>query len=285
MDNIYNVRGGRGGEAYLLVGNQKTALIDCGMSYCASNLINNIKQILNTRALDYVLISHSHYDHIGAVPYLKTEWPNLKIGGAEHDQNILRRSTALKAIRELSLQSAEIYSGGFIDDYTDDLMKIDTVISEGDRIDLGDLSIQVLETPGHTRSTLSFLMNREILFTSESTGTFSRSGNIYPSFLVSYSKTIESIKKCQVLNPKFIFSPHYGLVNPNDTPSYWQKCILAAEKSRYFILHYAELDYSEDKILLEYEKVFYNEEVRSEQPLNAFRLNTQSMIKVVLNHL
>ncbi|AHF06509.1 MBL fold metallo-hydrolase [Desulfitobacterium metallireducens] len=283
MNNIYPVRGGRGGDSYLIVGDQKTALVDCGMAYSASNLIHNIKEILSNRPLDCVFLSHSHYDHIGAIPFLRVEWPELKVYGAEHDQSILKRHNALKAIRELSLQAAKVYSEGLIEDYNNDLMKIDNVISEGDRFDLGHSTIQVLETPGHTRCTLSFLINHEILFVSESCGVLSHSGKIYPGFLVSYSQAIESIKKCQALHPKFIYSPHYGLVDSHSIMNYWQNCIESAEKSRYFILHYAELGYNEEQILLEYEEVFRDEESRSEQPIDAFRINTRSMIKTVLN--
>lgn len=282
MDRIYNVRGGRGGDAYLLIGTQKAALIECGMAYCASDLITNIKKVLGSRALDYVFVSHSHYDHIGGIPYLKCVWPNLIVHGSEYDQRILRRSTALKTIRELSIEAAKIYAQGFFPDYNDDLLKIDTVITDGDLYDLGDLSIQVVQTPGHTQGTLSFFVNQEILFASESTGTFNPSGRISPTFLVRYSQAIDSIKKCRDLNPKYIYSPHYGLLKPSDTLGFWEKSIEAADKSRYFVLYYSDLGYSEEEILSEYEKVFRNEENGSEQPLNAFRINTRNMIRVLL---
>lgn len=285
MDRIYNVRGGRGGDAYLLVGTQKAALIDCGMAYCASDLINNIKKVLGPRILDYVFVSHSHYDHIGGIPYLKCVWPNLIICGSEYDQRILRRSTALKTIRELSREAAKIYAEGFFIDYNDDLMKIDTAVTDGDIYDLGDLTIKVFETPGHTQGTLSFFVNQEILFASESTGAFSGSGQIFPTFLVSFSQAIESAKKCQALHPKYIYSPHFGLLNQSDTIGFWEKCIEAAQRSRYFVLHYYDLGYTEEEILLEYEKVFRNEEAGSEQPLNAFRINTRSMIRALLESL
>jgi flavorubredoxin len=64
MDRIMEVTGGMGGNAFLVRGAEKTVLIDCGMAYCASNLIRNIKQALNQLTLDYILISHSHYDPI-----------------------------------------------------------------------------------------------------------------------------------------------------------------------------------------------------------------------------
>jgi len=65
-------------------------------------------------------------------------------------------------------------------------------------------------------------------------------------------------------------------------PNFWHNCLEAAEESRYFILHYSELGYGTEKILLEYEDAFRNEEIQSEQPLNAFRINTRSMIETVL---
>ena len=69
-DKLINVTGGMGSSiSYLIIGDDKTVLLDCGMAYCAKNLINNIKLALPPdRRLNYVLLSHSHYDHIGAVP-------------------------------------------------------------------------------------------------------------------------------------------------------------------------------------------------------------------------
>ncbi len=283
MDYIVNVTGGKGGNSFLLLGDQKTALVDCGMAYCAANLINNVKQVLNTRALDYVFVSHSHYDHIGALPYLREEWPHIKICGTEYDQNILNRDNALKTIKKLNMQAAGFYGQGIFNEYNNDLMKIDTVISDGDIIDLGSVNIKVIETPGHTKYTLSFLVNNEVLFASESTGCMGKSGKIYHNFLVSYFKTIDSINRCKKINPQFIISPHYGLVKKSDTLNYWQNSLLAAKKSRDFILHLFNLGYGKEKILSEYENKFRDEESRSMQPITAFRLNTQSMIEAVLN--
>ena len=42
-ENIVRVTAGNGGEALLVLGSEKTALVDCGMAYCADNLIRNIR--------------------------------------------------------------------------------------------------------------------------------------------------------------------------------------------------------------------------------------------------
>ena len=41
---IHRVTAGNGGEALLIVGSEKTAIIDCGMAYCGSEMIKKLKK-------------------------------------------------------------------------------------------------------------------------------------------------------------------------------------------------------------------------------------------------
>lgn len=282
MDNIINVTGGRGGNAFLLLGEEKSALVDCGMAYCAQNLIKNIEQVLGKRELDYILISHSHYDHIGAIPYLKQKWPQSKVLGAAYAKRILSRPNALKTIRKLSIEAATIFSSNGFITYDDELLKVDQVISDGECINLGNMHIKVLETLGHTQCSLSFLVNHEMLFASESTGYMSKTGKVYPSFIVSCRDAIASIHKCQKTNASFIISPHYGLVSNKSAADYWSDCLLAIQKTKEFVLNLSEQGYDEEQILLSYEQSFRDDYSRQEQPRHAFCLNAQNMIQTVL---
>ena len=84
-EGIYRVTAGRGGESFLIDGKTETAIYDCGMAYCHKDVVSNIKSLLNKlgrETLDYVFLSHSHYDHIGALPYIIKEWPQVKVIGA-----------------------------------------------------------------------------------------------------------------------------------------------------------------------------------------------------------
>ena len=76
---LRRVTGGPGGEAVLIMGSRKTALHDCGMACFKDRLIENIRKELGERNLDYILLSHSHYDHMGALPYLLEIWPEAKV--------------------------------------------------------------------------------------------------------------------------------------------------------------------------------------------------------------
>lgn len=70
-EGIHRVTAGYGGEAILITCCEKTAMIDCGMAYCGEQMIENTKKYLGGRKLDYVFITHTHYDHMGALPYIR----------------------------------------------------------------------------------------------------------------------------------------------------------------------------------------------------------------------
>src|SRR6056297_1424249 len=81
-DEIKRVTSGKGGESLLIFTKEKTILYDTGMAYCGDKLIENIQQALNGRTLDYILISHTHYDHIGALPFILDKWPHALVLGS-----------------------------------------------------------------------------------------------------------------------------------------------------------------------------------------------------------
>ncbi|QDR81645.1 MBL fold metallo-hydrolase [Sporomusa termitida] len=282
MDRIVDVTGGKGGNAFLILGERKTALIDCGMAYCAGQLINNIRQVLAARSLDFILISHSHYDHIGAIPYLKGTWPDTRVLGAEYAMRILNRQNALQTIKDLGRQAALLYGAAMPAEYDNALLKVDQCLYDGDMLELGGLRITVLATKGHTQCSLSFMLSNGTLFPSETTGYMSKAGVVYPGFITSYTDAIDSIYKCRAANPRFIISPHLGLLSAAEAAGYWDKCLTAIGDTRKFILGLFAQGYTNEEILTAYEKNFRDEESRLEQPFSAFALNAQGMIKTVL---
>ncbi len=282
-DKVIDVSYGKGsGSSVLVIGEEEVALIDCGMAYCAEGLIENIKKILgDNKSLDYLFLSHSHYDHIGAMPYIKQIWPSVKVLGALHAQYILSRENALKTIKELSKEATRHYNIEKVIEYNNDYMKVDQAIFDQETIDLGGIDIKVLETPGHTKCSLSFLIGGEILMASETSGTLKSSGEINPTFIISYDQTIDSIAKCRQTQSKYIISPHTGFITA-DPEDYWEKCIKAVRESADLVLKLHKKGYTEEEIFNDYKEVYYDEEIRSHQPESAFELNTKAMIKVII---
>ena len=50
--DVTRVTAGHGGEALLVTGSEKTALIDCGMAYCGDRMVENLKKALSDKGRD-----------------------------------------------------------------------------------------------------------------------------------------------------------------------------------------------------------------------------------------
>jgi glyoxylase-like metal-dependent hydrolase (beta-lactamase superfamily II) len=102
--------------------------------------------------LKYIILTHGHADHTGGVPEFQSRFPDAKLA-IGHDEVALLRNSGANF-------SSEIL-GSAVTPEPDILLK------EGDELNVGNLSLKIIETPGHTAGGISILVNDEVLFSGD----------------------------------------------------------------------------------------------------------------------
>jgi metallo-beta-lactamase class B len=135
FDNLYFV-GEKDYGAWALTTSEGIIIIDAIFDYSvADQIVGGLKKLgLNPATIKYVIVSHAHRDHVGGAGYLQEHFGSRVIMGAE-DWVLLERTQGswLKPRRDM-------------------------VATDGQKLTLGDTTVTMYATPGHTLGTLSLLV-------------------------------------------------------------------------------------------------------------------------------
>lgn len=286
MFEIVPVGAATGGECFLLKGTNRTALVDTGFAFCAQGVIKNLERALNGRKLDYILLTHSHYDHVSAAPYIKARWPEAITVASVYAKRVLQRPTAKRIIREMNQHAAKPHGVSNYPEPPTELI-IDLAAEEGTLLDLGDMTLEVLETPGHTRCTIAFYSKEErLLLGSETFGTLGSSiSDVIPCNLVGHQSTLDSIKKAADLAAEHVLIAHYGLVNAHEARSYFEASAKNVIRTKDLVVDGYKKGLDLDGLISLLKDTFYTEDLAAYQPEAAFLLNARYMISIILKEI
>jgi glyoxylase-like metal-dependent hydrolase (beta-lactamase superfamily II) len=182
------------------------------------------------------LILHAHFDHVGIVPFLKRRNSKLTIYASGRAWQILHTPKAIDTINEFSHRVAarmgrkEVYARGYDLDWRDDIEG--ATVSEGDCIDLGDLSVHIYDTPGHSSCSVSaYVPQFKALFASDGGGipfkeTIIASGNS------NYTLFQKSLEKLKDLDVEYVCADHYGYVTGDEARNFISRSIQIAGEHR-----------------------------------------------------
>ncbi len=281
MITVTNVGGAAGGEAFLLETEEKNALIDSGFSFSAPDMIKNLKTRLGGKPLDYVLLTHSHYDHASGSAYLRAEWKDVVIAGSIYAAKILEKPSARAVIREMNDNAAALCGVHDHLDRTEEL-GIDLMLSEGSVIDLGAVKLRTLETPGHTKCSISFDCGQEKLLIASETLGMPVNGIVMPCYMVGYQMTMDSLRKAIACAPEQILIPHLGVIKGRDARQFLQDSLYWHEEMMRRVTHGYRKGKSIGAIKQEFQKLFYAGEIIRLQPEKAFLLNLSYTIPMLI---
>jgi len=155
--------------------------------------IDNFENIISDYSVEYILITHGHFDHILCAKKYK-DITKAKIVISEADKEFLEKD-------ELNL-SKRFLKNGFLEKFSADIL-----VNDGDVLPFSEEFIEVISTPGHTIGSVCYKI-RNVIFSGDTIfcGTYGHTG--FPTGSESLMK--KSLKKLYSLNVDFKIYPGHS---------------------------------------------------------------------------
>ncbi|MGM9643300.1 MAG: MBL fold metallo-hydrolase [Eubacteriales bacterium] len=267
------------GDSGFLIDDGKTAiLIDSGYGFTGLCMAQKIKDYLGERPLDFIFLTHSHYDHALGSAYILETYPNATVVAGTYAASIFRRAGALRKMEELDRSIAAI-SGTTDYPFLGDKLRVDIEVNDGDVIKAGDLTFAVMDLPGHTKCSVGFYCPEEaMLIATETLGIYDGGEVILPSFLVSFENTLASIDRALALKIDRLLIPHLGDLEEERTRFYLDNIRRRSVESAEEYAAALREGKSTEEIATDYIKRYRKGYVEKIYPPEAMMLNTTLMI-------
>jgi len=211
--NIIKVLSGRS-NVFLVNNREKNILVDTGPGRVWKKLDNRLKS-LHISSIDYLLITHAHYDHAENALKLKTRYKakviahkieaedlnsggNWKVDGTNVFTRFLIKVLSKSSAGKMSFESCST----------------DLLVEESMDLTGMGFNAYILHTPGHTSGSISLIVDDEIALVGDCMfGIFK--GSAFPPFALDIRQMIDSWEK--LLNTGCrIFLPSHGTANSRD---------------------------------------------------------------------
>ena len=178
-----------GENMYILIDEEtkKCAVVDPGGA--SDKILNYIK--INSLELEYILLTHGHGDHIGAVNTIKSR-TNAKIV-AHNDEKELLNDNRKNLSYSMHCGPQELNA--------------DIYVHDKEKLELGNLKLSFIHTPGHTKGCMCIRVNDDMF-----TGDTLFAGSIGRTDLYGgdYKQIEKSLRKLAKYEDKVKIHPGHG---------------------------------------------------------------------------
>ena len=191
FDNLYFV-GTKFHSSWALTTSEGIILIDTLYDYASEEaIVGGLKKLgLDPATVKYVIVSHAHGDHVGGAKLMQDRFGSrLILGGPDWD--MIEKS---------------------VNQYPNGKPKRDIVASDGQKVTLGDTTVTLVATPGHTPGTLSMIFqvkdNGAPLTVAYSGGTAFNFPNDVPHFDIYINSQRKMAQAAAGANATILMSNH-----------------------------------------------------------------------------
>jgi len=196
---VHKVNGGgpvHEGNVYLII-DEVPALIDAGRD--AEAILKNVEELIDPRKIEFIILTHCHHDHTAGVPAIK-EATGAKV---------------LIGEGEVCEIGDDVATGSYLYEEDPAEFGVDGTLEEGDVINLGEWSLSVLGTPGHSPGSISLyeprakaLFSGDTLLPHGNIGRTRRSGE-------AVKELVKSVERLAALDVLVLYPGHMEPTDEN----------------------------------------------------------------------
>jgi hydroxyacylglutathione hydrolase len=201
--NIFTIPGTDYDSNVFVVNGEVPTIIDAGTGFYSNEIFETIQKFLSITKIQQILLTHEHYDHVGGV--------NDIIKATKGKAKIFAHESIVLKLREGKSAYAEMLGGMM------PKIEVDVPLKDNQQITIGDESVKVLATPGHSIGSVCFYAAKgRVLFSGDTIFAFGGFGRYdFPGGNFSFLQ--RSIERLAKLNVKSLYPGHGPIIETNGT--------------------------------------------------------------------
>ena len=215
-ENVYQVTNPI--SSHMIVCGEQIGIVDSGIAAFGDSLSRQLSELMSDgAALDYIFLTHCHFDHLGGVPALRKAAPKARLVTSSQAAEKLSDGAFLEELYKKNLSIKEAFSDSEVcsEQEWKSAFTVDRVVNDGDTIEMGGgLIIKVFACPGHTSEQVAYFVPSDgALAGAEAFGAYYGRDKVVPSFGSSFKDYIDSLERVTRLEVKIIGLPHNGALS------------------------------------------------------------------------
>jgi 2-aminobenzoylacetyl-CoA thioesterase len=224
---------------YLLDGITEYAILGGGMTYIVPDVQNQVAETrIDEKLISRLIIHHTHFDHVGIIPFFKKKWPWASVTASARGAGQLAKPAVIDAIKGINCM---VLATSGLADHADELglnfdnIPVEDMPGDGETRRIGDLTLEFIMVPGHSTCSIAvYVPELKALFASDAGG-IPFEGRVFAAANSNFDLYQTSLDKMAGYDVDFHGAEHYGAFTGEDARSFIPKSIKAAIETRKMI--------------------------------------------------